>query len=84
MAENDHLLLGPFGIVNKQELCNIIWAHQEVTSDKANSKWQAGKTSLFAVIYVKFMKWRKGEERKNNPKPVATSQGKQGIPQHKK
>lgn len=68
LAENDHLFLGPIGTVNSPELCNIILAHQEVTSDKANNKWQAGKTSLFMVIYVKFMKWRKGEDKKKKLK----------------
>lgn len=82
LAENDHLFLGPIGTVNSPELCNIILAHQEVTSDKANNKWQAGKTSLFMVIYVKFMKWRKGEDKKK--KIEATSQGKQSISQHSK
>lgn len=80
LAENDHVFLGPFGTVNSLELCNIILTHQELNSDKADKKWQGEKTSLFMVIYVICMKWRKGEDSKKNIE--ATSQSKQSISQH--
>lgn len=56
LAERDNAPLGSFGAVNSLELCNITLAYQEVGSDKANTKWQEGETSLFMAIHEKFMK----------------------------